>query len=74
MQEGNTTTAHQVLIEPTLPKMYQKNSLTFDQLKAGLYELFSQDSVNVEEVHELMNSYRSDPREWKKYAKFDRFK
>jgi hypothetical protein len=75
MQEGSTTTAHQVLIDPPSPKMYHKNtSLTFDQLRVRLHELFSQDAVNVEEVQNLMNSYRSDPREWKTYAKFDRFK
>jgi len=30
--------------------------------------------VNVEEVEELMKAYKSDPKDWKKYAKFDRYK
>jgi Cysteine dioxygenase type I len=73
MQQGDTTTS--ALIEPPpTARSHQKNSLTFDQLKDGLHELFSGDSVNVEELNELLAAYRSDPREWKKYAKFDRFK
>ncbi|XP_059481214.1 cysteine dioxygenase type 1 [Neocloeon triangulifer] len=60
--------------QQVLGRTLDKNSVTFEQLQEGLRELFSQDSVNVEQVRELMLAYRSDPREWKKYAKFDRFK
>ena len=30
--------------------------------------------MNIEEVDELLKAYKSDPKDWKKYAKFDRYK
>ncbi|XP_013382471.1 cysteine dioxygenase type 1 [Lingula anatina] len=44
---------------------------TLDDLIAGLYEAFSSDRVNVDYVHTLMSLYKSNPTEWKKFAKFD---
>lgn len=37
-----------------------------------LHRVFESDHINVEYVHELMLSYKSNPKEWQKYAKFDR--
>ncbi|KAH8023710.1 hypothetical protein HPB51_015250 [Rhipicephalus microplus] len=37
-----------------------------------LHRVFEDDHINVEYVHELMSSYRSNPKEWQQYAKFDR--
>lgn len=57
-----------------ISKQYPKNSLSFDRLIQELHDAFSQDSVNVDHVQNLMQAYRSDPKEWKKYAKFDRYR
>lgn len=39
-----------------------------------LHRVFAEDSVNVEYVQYLMDSYRSDPAEWLKYAKFNKYR
>ncbi|KAL8605965.1 hypothetical protein ACOMHN_063000 [Nucella lapillus] len=36
-----------------------------------LHKVFAQDEINVDYVKTLMESYKSNPREWKKFAKFD---
>ena len=53
----------------TLPQI---NSL--DDLIRELYKVFEEDEVNVEYVKYLMTSYKSNPQDWKKFAKFDRYK
>ncbi|KDR17630.1 cysteine dioxygenase type 1 [Zootermopsis nevadensis] len=47
---------------------------TLDDLIRELYVVFNSDSVNVEFVHQLMSIYKSNPAEWKRFAKFDRFR
>lgn len=47
---------------------------TLDELIAELHEVFRSDRVNIEYVNHLMLSYQSNPAEWKKFAKFDRYK
>lgn len=47
---------------------------TLDELIAELHEVFRSDRVNIEYVNHLMLSYQSNPVEWKKFAKFDRYK
>ena len=44
---------------------------TLDELIAELHKVFSRDRVNVEYVKALLASYRSNPKDWKKFAKFD---
>ena len=39
-----------------------------------LHVIFESNSVNVELIHYVMQSYKSKPIEWKKYAKFDRYR
>jgi len=39
-----------------------------------LHRVFAEDRVNVEYVQYLMESYQSDPAEWLKYAKFNKFR
>lgn len=39
-----------------------------------LNKIFENDIVNVELVHYVMRAYKSNPVEWKKYAKFDRYR
>ncbi|CAG9134178.1 unnamed protein product [Plutella xylostella] len=45
-----------------------------EKLVAELHRVFSHDHVNVQDVQKLMTGYTSDPKHWKKYAKFDRFR
>ncbi|KAK6492763.1 cysteine dioxygenase type 1-like isoform X2 [Huso huso] len=47
---------------------------TLNDLIKVLHQIFSSDTVNVEEVQNLMESYESKPQEWKAYAKFDKFR
>ncbi|XP_051923464.1 cysteine dioxygenase type 1 [Hippocampus zosterae] len=44
------------------------------ELIQKLREIFKDDNVNVEEVQELMESYKSNPKDWQKYAIFDAHK
>ncbi|RWS16804.1 cysteine dioxygenase type 1-like protein [Dinothrombium tinctorium] len=43
-----------------------------DELVVKLREIFSQDDIDVDYVQQLMLSYKSNPRDWRKYAHFDR--
>lgn len=47
---------------------------TLDDLIQKLREVFQSDNVNIEYVRALMSSYKSKPSEWRKYAKFDRYR
>ncbi|XP_007899296.1 cysteine dioxygenase type 1 isoform X2 [Callorhinchus milii] len=47
---------------------------TLAELVKKLHEIFSADKVNVEEVQNLMGSYKSNPVEWSKYAKLDKYR
>lgn len=54
-----------------------KNAKTIDNLQdlvAELHRVFESDDVNIEYVNHLLLSYKSNPVEWKKFAKFDRYK
>lgn len=45
-----------------------------NDLIGELHRVFAEDRVNVEYVQYLMESYQSDPAEWLKYAKFNKFR
>lgn len=47
---------------------------TLPELINKLHCVFESNYVNIEYVHHLMLSYQSNPVEWKKFAKFDRFR
>jgi len=47
---------------------------SLDDLIAKLHQLFSGDHVNVDEVQNLMESYKSNPAEWRKFSKFDQYR
>ena len=49
-------------------------SISWDELIERLLEIFEEDNVNIEEVEELLSKYKSNPGDWKKYAKFDKYK
>lgn len=51
-----------------------KAPATLDELITELHEVFKSDRVNIEYVNHLMLSYQSNSSEWKKFAKFDRYK
>jgi cysteine dioxygenase len=45
---------------------------TLEDLIRELYVVFESDTVNVEYVQQLMSMYKSNPVDWRRYAKFDR--
>lgn len=45
---------------------------SLDDLCKELHKVFESNEVNVDYVHDLMTSYKSNPADWQKYAKFDR--
>lgn len=47
---------------------------SLEDLIRELNVVFESESVNVDYVQYLMQSYKSNPADWKKYAKFDRFR
>ncbi|XP_053214274.1 cysteine dioxygenase type 1-like [Panonychus citri] len=49
-----------------------EKAVDLDHLINSLSELFSTDLVDIEKVKQLMSSYQSNPKEWRKYAHFDR--
>ncbi|XP_046403213.1 cysteine dioxygenase type 1 [Ischnura elegans] len=48
--------------------------LTLDGLIKELHEIFASDRVDVDQVRRLMESYRSRPADWRRFAKFDRYR
>lgn len=42
------------------------------ELVERLHDIFESEDISVEYVQKLMASYKSNPREWKKFAKFDK--
>lgn len=45
-----------------------------DELVTQLHRVFAHDKVNVDYVKALLAAYKSDPNDWKQYAKFDEFR
>jgi cysteine dioxygenase len=45
---------------------------TLEDLIRELYVVFESETANVEHVEQLMTTYKSNPADWRKYAKFDR--
>lgn len=60
------------MVYPTSSFSYDVPSL--EELVAELHKAFEGDAVDVDHVMELMRNYKSNPSEWKKYAKFDRYR
>ncbi len=44
---------------------------TLDDLISELHKIFEHDHVDVRYVKAVLDAYKSNPREWRKYAKFD---
>lgn len=49
-------------------------SISWEFLLHRLSEIFENDCINIEEVEETLSLYKSDPRDWLQYAKFDKYK
>ncbi|XP_033153803.1 cysteine dioxygenase type 1 isoform X1 [Drosophila mauritiana] len=64
-------TSYYQALEKPLKYGPEVNSLS--DLVAALHREFESNYVNIEMVNHLMLSYKSNPREWRKYAKFDRY-
>lgn len=43
-----------------------------DDLIKKLHEVFDAEIVNIEQVKALLEAYKSNPKDWKRFAKFDR--
>ncbi|KNC26700.1 hypothetical protein FF38_11397, partial [Lucilia cuprina] len=56
------------------PLKYGPTIETLNDLIAALHKEFSTNYVNIEMVNHIMLSYKSNPKEWQKFAKFDRYK
>lgn len=41
------------------------------ELVRRLHKIFAHDDINIDYVRSLMESYKSNPRDWKRFAKFD---
>lgn len=81
LTEQNSMSREQYLRELTKsffgiekPLKNAKCPATLDELIAELHEVFRSDRVDIEYVNHLLISYQSNPLEWKKFAKFDRYK
>lgn len=55
-------------------KLRREKVSTLRELIDALHEAFKTDHVNIDYVQDLMMSYKSNPAEWKKFAKFDRYR
>lgn len=56
------------------PLKHFKSVETLSELISELHKVFDSDRVNIEYVNHLLLSYKSNPSEWKKFAKFDRYR
>lgn len=59
------------IINKTKKDLHEKG-LTLGDLIDKLHDAFDVDIVDIDYVQDLMSMYRSNPQDWKKYAKFDR--
>ncbi|XP_043567030.1 cysteine dioxygenase type 1-like isoform X2 [Chiloscyllium plagiosum] len=49
-------------------------SASLADLIRALHQIFENDKIDVDEVRDMLESYKSDPSEWLKYAKFDKYR
>lgn len=45
---------------------------SLDQLVTEFRNIFESDDIDVDHVQEVMAAYTSSPKDWRKYAMFDR--
>jgi len=61
-------------VTPTLPPTKPPHATNLEELVALLHKAFATDQVDVDYVNEILESYKSNVADWKKFAKFDRYK
>lgn len=78
VEHKNSALERQQFIKTALPLLKNKNKPvscgSLQDLVQQLHDIFSEDRVNIEYVNDLLESYKNNPLEWKKYAKFDRYR
>ena len=59
---------------PALPNHKPPTVSNLDDVIREIHNAFSGDVVDVDHVNDILCSYKSNPLDWKKFAKFDRLK
>jgi cysteine dioxygenase len=49
----------------------EKDTLNLTDVVRELRSIFAADDVNIDQVKALLRAYRSNPKDWQKYTKFD---
>ena len=62
------------MVHPNRESVISYDVSTLDDLIVELHKAFEGDVVDVDHVMQLMKSYKSNPLEWGKFAKFDRYR
>jgi cysteine dioxygenase len=52
-------------------KKFPEGSLSFTQMIEELHRVFAEEKVNVDEVWSILEAYKSNREDWKKYAVYD---
>lgn len=60
--------------DKTESALVQDKVSSLDGLVEQLHKAFETDYVDIDHVQGIMAAYRSNPQDWKKYAKFDRYR
>jgi cysteine dioxygenase len=55
-----------------VPEEYE--GICWDEMVERLLKLFEEDNVNIEDVQDVLEAYRSCQQDWAKYAKFDKYR
>ncbi|KAL7292235.1 hypothetical protein TKK_0014183 [Trichogramma kaykai] len=75
---GATITADKSRVQVLVDKAAQLRALdqpmNLQQLIDRLHEAFATNDVDIDHVQDLMFSYKSNPQEWRQFAKFDRYR
>jgi len=50
------------------------DDIAWEKMIEKLLEVFESDQVNIEEVEEILGAYHTKISDWRKYAKFDKYK
>ena len=51
-----------------------RDGITMQQLIEKLHIIFASDRIDADEVHGVMESYKSSRADWEKYASFDPYR
>ncbi|XP_012234926.1 cysteine dioxygenase type 1 [Linepithema humile] len=73
-QLSNVTRAKLSCLTENGEKLREEKVSTLQELIDALHEAFKTDRVDIDHVQDLMMNYKSNPQEWKKFAKFDRYR